>query len=168
MLRGPRLTMLHSKVRDALVRLGGPSYGSAITDLETEWHLRSSRVRGVFFSGERYRKKYGSQSINETLAKDQRHASLQRIDVYSLDDSSSSPSQVRVTSQVRVRFQFFFSLSLLFISSDCYSRNDVQVVNFQVCNILHYRSLELLWKHIRHPFMFINFLRRLRPVVAYV
>ena len=32
------------------------------------------------------------------------------------------------------------------MSSDCYSRNDVQVVNgnikFQVCKMFHYRSLE--------------------------
>ena len=63
-------------------------------------------------------------------------------------------SQVRVepessTSQVRVRIQLLFLF--LFISSDCYSVNDVQVlngkINFQVCNIFQYRSLEplLLW-----------------------
>ena len=67
--------------------------------------------------------------------------------VYLWDESSSSSS----TSQVRAKFEsgsnFYFYFYLLFISSDCYSRNDVQVVNgkinFQVCNIFHHRSLEL-------------------------
>ena len=44
-------------------------------------------------------------------------------------------------------------------------------INFQVYNIFHYRSLEpsAAVKDIRHPFVFINFRRTLRPVyvVAY-
>ena len=62
------------------------------------------------------------------------------------------------TSQVRVRARvkyepsssqdpaFIFIFFSSFISSDCYSLNDVQVVNgkinFQICNIFHHRSLE--------------------------
>ena len=62
------------------------------------------------------------------------------------DESSSSTSQVRAKFESGSNFYFYF-FSLLFISShDCYSRNDVQVVNgkinFQVCNIFHHRSLE--------------------------
>ena len=63
-----------------------------------------------------------------------------------------SSSQVRVRARVKYEpsssqdptFRVFFSL--LFVSSDCYSRNDVQVVNgkinFRACNIFHHRSLE--------------------------
>ena len=67
--------------------------------------------------------------------------------VYLQDESSSSSS----TSHVRAKFEsgsnfYFYFFSVLFISSDCYSRNDVPVVNgklnFQVCNIFHHRSLE--------------------------
>ena len=62
-------------------------------------------------------------------------------------------SQVRVRARVKYEpsssqdptFIFIF-FSLLFISSDRYSRNDLQVANgkihFQVCNIFHCRSLE--------------------------
>ena len=61
------------------------------------------------------------------------------------------------TSRVRARVKYepsssqdpsfiFIFFSLLFISSDCYSPNDVQVVNgksnFQVCDIFHHRLLE--------------------------
>ena len=62
----------------------------------------------------------GSQMINETLAKDQRHtrkgltAPLIELTCW--------------TSQVRVRIQLeCLYFSLLFISSDCCSRTDVQV-----------------------------------------
>ena len=67
------------------------------------------------------------------------------------------------------------------MSSGCYSLyNDVLVINgkkltFRIATFFRYRSLEshyrwdslLLWKDIGHPLVFINFLGRLRPVVAY-
>ena len=62
-------------------------------------------------------------------------------------------SQVQV--QVRVKYEpsssqdptfIFIFFLFLFISSDCNSRNDVQVVNgkinFQACNIFHHQPLE--------------------------
>ena len=75
--------------------------------------------------------------------------------VYLEDKSSSRTSQVRrrVKFESWAKFEsgsnFSFSFfSFLFISSDCYSHNDVQVVNgkiiFQVCSIFHYWSLEPL------------------------
>ena len=87
----------------------------------------------------------GPQRIDETLAKDLRHA--RKGLTTRLIEFTCRTSQVRVTSsssQDPTFILIFFSL--LFIASDCYSRNDVQVVNgkinFQVCNIFHYRSLE--------------------------
>ena len=70
------------------------------------------------------------------------------------------------------------------MSSGCYSLlyNNVLVGdgknNFQLLKALQHFSLSiaraigccdslLLWKDIRHPLVFINFLGRLRPVVAY-
>ena len=65
--------------------------------------------------------------------------------VYSYESSSSSS-----TSQVWAKFESGSNFHLIFFSliipSDCYSRNDVQVVNgkinFQVCIIFHHRLLE--------------------------
>ena len=90
------------------------------------------------------------QRINKMLAKDLRHTRnglmtrlIRRAEFEEESSSSHEPS-----SSQDPTFIFIFIFSLLFISSDCYYRNDVQVVNrkinFQVWNIFHYRSLEPL------------------------
>ena len=95
-------------------------------------------------------------------------------DFETLSLSCSSPSQVRARIQ-----HLFLDFSLLFKFSGFHSclHDDVTTVvnrkiNCRVCNIFHYRSLEryyrcdslLLLKVMRHPPLFINFLRRLRPL----
>ena len=128
----------------------------------------------------------GPQRIKETLAKDRRHARKELTT--SLIEFPCRTSQVRVrapvkcepnlvvgsgmpkcersgyeirASQVRVRIQLSFIFSLLFISSDCYSRNDVQVVNgkinFQVCSIFHGQSLEPFNGHPRPMFLSFSY-----------
>ena len=98
-----------------------------------------------------------------------------------------SQVQARVKFESRAKFEsgsifLFFNSFLLFISSGCYFRlhNDGLVANRKKYNYIlfaiffdidrlsryHYDSLSL-HKDIPHPSVFMDFLRRLRPVFAY-
>ena len=94
-----------------------------------------------------------------------------------------STGQVRaqVKFESRVKFEsgsifLFFDFFLLFISSGCYFclYNDVLVATvwfaifFVIDRLSHYRYDSLsLCKAIPHPSVYMNFLRRLRPVFVY-